>query len=331
MQLAHAEKPTVAPHASRESGRGRHADKPSDVSKPGWLDILWRTKKEISDDNLSIVAAGVAFYAFLAVVPSFAAIVAVYGLVSNPSQVAHQIELLARVVPSEVLPLLHQQLTRITSHTQAAGISAIVGFVLALYSSANATKALITGLNIAYGESERRSFLKLTGIAFVLTIGGIVGAVLGVALVAVLPSLLAHVPIARSTGNVLNWLRWPVLVIGFVTALAMMYRYGPSRRDAKWRWVSWGAATATLLWLLASAAFSLYVSKFGSYDKTYGSLGAVVVFLMWLYLSAFVILIGAELNSEMERQTEKDTTVGPPKPIGQRGARSADTVGPSRQ
>jgi membrane protein len=331
MQLAHAGKPSVAPHATRESGRGRHADKPSDVSKPGWLDILWRTKKEISDDNLSIVAAGVAFYAFLAVVPSFAAIVAVYGLVSNPSQVAHQIELLARVVPSEVLPLLHQQLTRITSHTQAAGISAIVGFVLALYSSANATKALITGLNIAYGESERRSFLKLTAIAFVLTIGGIVGAVLGVALVAVLPSLLAHVPIARSTENVLNWLRWPVLVIGFVTALAMMYRYGPSRRDAKWRWVSWGAATATLLWLLASAAFSLYVSRFGSYDKTYGSLGAVVVFLMWLYLSAFVILVGAELNSEMERQTKKDTTVGPPKPIGQRGARSADTVGPSRQ
>jgi membrane protein len=323
------EKPNAA-HEAGQSERGRDAENPSELPARGWRDILLRTKREISADNLSVVAAGVAFYAFLAVVPSLAAVIAIYGLVSDPNQVSHQIAQLARALPQEVLPLLEQQMTRIASNTQAAGWSAIVGFLLALYSSANATKALITGLNIAYGDRESRGFLRLTGIAFVLTIGGIVGAVLAIGVVAVLPAALQHLPLPQSAETWVNWLRWPLLIGAFMFGLAVMYRFGPSRHDAKWKWVSWGAAVAGLLWLAASGAFSLYVAKFGSYDKTYGSLGAVIVFMMWLYLSAFVVLLGAELNSEMERQTAKDTTRGPPKPMGRRQAHSADTLGPAQ-
>jgi membrane protein len=329
--LATPQKPVATSHEAHERGRGRHAEKPSDVPAKGWGDILSRTKAQIAEDNLSIVAAGVAFYAFMAVVPALAAIIAIYGLVSDPTQVSRHIEALARVLPGEVLPLLRDQMTRIASNGQKAGIGAIVGFALALYSSANATKALINGLNIAYEEKEKRGFFKLTAIAFTLTIAGVIGAVLAIGLVAVLPAVLKHLPIGQSAETMLNWLRWPVLIGGFMTALAVMFRYGPSRRDAKWRWVSWGAAVAALLWLVASGAFSLYVAKFGSYDKTYGPLGAVVVFMMWLYLSAFIVLIGAELNSEMERQTLRDTTEGAEKPLGRRGARSADTVGPARE
>ena len=331
MAFADSTKPLAPPHELHQRGRGRNAEEPTQVPARGWLDVLARTKQQITEDNLSIAAAGVAFYGFVAVVPALAALVAIYGLISDPANVAAQVEYLARVLPGEVLPLLQEQMTRITSNQQAAGIGALVGFAFALYSSANATKALITGLNIAYDETERRGFFKLTAIAFVLTIGAILGAVLAVALVAVLPSVLAHLHVGLRADLLLNLLRWPVLVGGFMAALAVMYRFGPCRNGAQWKWVSPGAIVASLLWLLASAAFSYYVSHFASYDKTYGPLGTVVIFMMWLFLSAFVVLLGAELNAEAERQTKKDTTEPPDKPLGERGARAADTVGPSRE
>ncbi len=296
----------------------------------GWLDVLARTKQQLAEDNLTVVAAGVAFYGFVAVVPALAATVALYGLVADPSQVTEQVTLLARVVPGEALPLLQEQMIRITSNDEAAGISAAIGVLIAVYSSANATKALISGLNIAYDETEERGFMKLTAIAMVLTVGAILAAALAVGLVAFLPAVLKQLSVTSSAETVLNIVRWPLLVGGFMGALAVLYRLGPCRHDAKWNWVSPGAIVAALLWLLGSAAFSLYVSHIGGYDKTYGPLGAVVVFLMWLYLSALAVLIGAEFNSELERQTKRDTTKGPEKPLGERGANSADTVGPSR-
>lgn len=297
----------------------------------GWLDILTRTKQQIAEDNLSVVAAGVAFYAFLAVVPTLAATIAVYGLIADPSEVGRHIDAFAQVLPQNVVPLLHEQMERITGNDRAAGWGALVGFALALYSSANATKALISGLNIAYDETEERSFIKLTLVAFALTAGLVVGAVISLGLVAVLPTLLDRLAVPRGTETLLNWLRWPVIVSGFVAALAVMFKFGPCRHNAKWRWVSWGAVAAALLWLLASGLFALYVAKVASYDQTYGPLGTVVVFMMWLFLSAFTILFGAELNAEMERQTFEDSTSGAPKPLGQRGAEAADTVGPSRE
>ncbi len=325
------EKPTAAPDDAHERGRGRNAQTPTDIPKQGWLDVLSRTKQQLTEDNLSVVAAGVAFYGFVAVVPALAATIAIYGLVADPSQVTEQITAMGKVLPGEALPLLREQMIRITSNDQAAGIGAIIGVLIAIYSSANATKALISGLNIAYDETETRNFFKLSAVAIMLTFGAILGAVLAVGLVAVLPSVLHHLHITGGVETLLNLLRWPILVGGFITALAVMFRYGPCRHDAKWSWVSPGAIVATVLWLIGSALFSLYVSKVGSYDKTYGPLGAVVVFLMWLYISAFVVLLGAELNSELERQTKRDTTTGAEKPLGQREATSADTVGPARQ
>jgi membrane protein len=325
------EKPLASPGDAHERGHGRRAESPGEIPKAGWLDILARTKQQLGEDNLTIVAAGVAFYCFVAVVPALAATIAIYGLVSDPAQVTEQITAMASVMPDEVLPLLREQMTRITTNHQAAGISAVIGLLIAIYSSANATKAMMSGLNIAYDETEKRGFFRLTGIAIVLTIGAIASAIVAVGLVAVLPTVLEHLHVTRGVEKLLNWVRWPLLIGGFMSGLAVLFRYGPCRHDAKWRWVSPGAIVAAVLWLLGSAAFSLYVSKVGSYDKTYGPLGAVVVFLMWLFISALTMLIGAELNSELERQTMKDSTEGEPKPLGQRGATSADTVGPTRE
>jgi membrane protein len=326
-----SDKPQASRADTHQPERGRNATKPTEVPKAGWLDILSRTKQQLEEDNLTVVAAGVAFYGFVAVVPALVALVAIYGLVADPAQVTDQVTALATIVPGEALPLLRDQMIRITSNDEAAGLSAIVGVLIALYSSANAMKAMITGLNIAYEEIEQRGFFKLTAMAMVLTIAGIIAAGLAIGLVAILPAVLEHLHITQGVELLLNVVRWPLLVGGFIVSLAVLYRYGPCRNEAQWKWISPGAIVAAALWVLGSAAFSLYVAKFGSYDKTYGSLGAVVVFLMWLYISALAVLLGAEFNSEMERQTKRDTTEGPEKPMGQRGATSADTVGPSRE
>ena len=319
-------RPTKSHEPAQDDGRGRQAESPGDVPKRGWLDILTRTKEEIAQDNLSIVAAGVAFYCFLAFVPALGAIIALYALVSDPAQVAEHIESLAGIMPGEILPLLREQMTRLAEENQSAGISAILSILLAIYGSSKAATALIQGLNITYDEDEKRGFFKLQGVALLLTVGAVIGAIGAIFLVAILPAAIEFLNLPRVTA----WLRWPILIGGFMFALAVLYRYAPSRDEPQWRWVSWGAALATGLWVLGSAAFSLYVSTIGNYDKTYGSLGTLVVFLFWLFLTAFVVLIGAELNSEMERQTAKDTTKGPPKPMGNRRAYSADTLGHAR-
>ncbi|PTY06338.1 hypothetical protein DB347_12985 [Opitutaceae bacterium EW11] len=322
----HPAKEDVPPRSANEPDRGREAEHPGEL-KRGWKDVLWRTKQQLNEDNLSFIAAGCAFYSFLAVVPALAVAIAVYALFANPGDLSRELDLLARVVPGEVMPLLEEQMKRIASNNTAAGVSAAIGVLVALYSSANATKALITGMNVAYDEREKRGFLKLNAEALALPLAGIVGVLVAVALLAVLPAVL------RATlgwGLNITWLRWPLLVGLFVVGVACLYRWAPSRDGAKWIWISPGAILAAILWVIGSALFSLYVSKFGSYDKTYGSLGAVVVFMMWLYLTAYVVLLGAEMNSEMERQTKRDTTEGEPQPLGSRGAYAADTVGPSK-
>lgn len=326
------EKENVPPRVanSEESDRGRQAQAPTQVPKKGWWDILWRTKQQLDEDNLSVVAAGVAFYGFLAVVPTLAVVIAIYAFVANAQDISHHLDLLERVLPAEVMPLIQDQVTRIANNNTAAGISAIIGVLLALYSSANATKALITGLNICYDEKEKRSFIRLNLVALALTIAAAVGAVASLALVAVLPAVLGNLGLSSSSETLISWLRWPILLGLFIVGVAVIYRFAPSRQTAKWRWISPGAVIAGLLWLVGSGLFSIYVTKFGSYDKTYGSLGAVVVFLMWFYLTAYVVLLGAEFNSEMERQTARDTTEGAEKDMGERGAYAADTVGPSK-
>jgi membrane protein len=320
--------PEAAKNEATESDHGREAKTPAEVPPRGWWDILVRTKNELGSDNLSIVAAGMAFYCFLAFVPTLGAVISIYALAADPKTVSDNLSALTRVMPPEIMPVINEQISRLVAESQTAGIGAAISLLLALYGGSKAAKALMEGLNIAYDEKEKRGFFRLLLTALLLTLGAVLGAVLAIGLVAVLPVALRNLRLGSVAETLATWLRWPILMGGFMVALGILYRYAPCRDEPKWRWVSWGAALGTGLWVAGSALFSLYVSSFGNYDKSYGSLGALVIFLFWLYLTGYAVLIGAELNSEMERQTFRDTTKGPEQPMGARGAHSADTVGP---
>ena len=318
----------AADRDQRGDGRGRRAERPRDIPTPGWRDIALRTKDEISDDHVSITAAGVAFYALLAIFPAIAALISIWGLVADPAQIEQQIGSVAGMLPQEAASILRDQVHKVASNAGGAlSFGLIFGLLLTLYSAAAGMKALIEGLNVAYDEQEKRGFIRYNLVALGLTLGAIVALIVALGLIAVLPALLGSLGLGSTAATLIAWLRWPLLFVFAMVALAVLYRYAPSRDEPRWRWVSWGSVIATLLWVLGSIAFSLYVRNFASYDATYGSLGAVVILLMWLWLSAFIVLLGAELNSEMEHQTAEDTTAGPPRPLGERGARMADTVG----
>jgi membrane protein len=317
--------------ARAESGgaeRGRTAERPSELPAAGWRDILWRVWAEMTEDNLSLVAAGVAFYGLLAIFPGIAAAVSIYGLIVDPQTVGEQMSDMGQVLPQESRGIIEEQLTRVTSTgSTALGLGAILGLLLALWSANKGTQALMTALNIVYDEQEKRSFVWLNVISLALTLGIILFMIICLAAIAALPALIGSLGLPEVVQQLVTWLRWPILGIAFVIALAVLYRYGSSRHEPRWRWVSWGAVLATIVWLMGCSLFSWYVSNFGSYNETYGSLGAVAVLMMWLWLSALIVLLGAELNAEMEHQTERDTTHGPDKPIGKRGAYVADTIG----
>jgi membrane protein len=311
--------------------RGREADRPKDIPSRGWKDILWRVKDQIKEDRLSIIAAGVAFYGLLAIFPGLIALVAIYGLVFDPQQVEQQAQTLSAILPPQAADIILGQLHDLTTTSSTAlGFGAIAGIVLALWSASAGMRTLMEALNVAYDEKEERGFLRYYGTALLLTLGAIVGLILAIALVVALPVVLKLLGL----GNALQWLVslavWPVLVILMLIGLAVVYRYGPDRDQPRWRWVSWGTVIAIVLWIVGSVVFSIYVTQFGSYNETYGSVGAIVILLMWFLLSAYAVLIGAELNAEMERQTRKDTTSGAEKPMGQRRAHAADTLGESK-
>lgn len=313
-----------------EEGRGREAPSLWKIPKAGWLDVLVRVKGNFKKDNLAIVGAGVAFYAFLAFVPALAAVIALYAFVADPAQAQEHVRMLSTVLPAQVIPLLEQQVGRMASNEQGAGWGALIAVLFALWGSARGIKGLMKGLNVAYHEGEERNLFKLNLVALGLTFAAIITSILLFALVAILPGVLRFLGLGAVGEFLIQAARWLVLPILFMALLTAVYRYGPDRRDARLRWLSPGAVLSTFLWVVASIGFSLYVSNFGNYDATYGALGAVVVFMLWLFLSAFVILLGAEVNSELERQTRLDSTVGEARPMGERGAYSADTLGKSR-
>lgn len=312
---------------SRPDPYGRDAARPYQIPLKGWRQVAQRVWSESVRDNLSLVAAGCAFYALFAIFPILSALIALYGLSTNTTGVEQQFNMLSSVMPGEAFDVLKDQIHRVAETSQGTlGWGLLLSVGVAFWSANAGTQAMFAALNIAYEEPERRSLFRYYLNALTFTLIGLVSGFVMLVAIAYVPILFATVGFSNLFETLVRIGRWPFLAILFLTVLSFLYRYGPCRRNAKWRWVSVGSLFATLLWLIASAAFSLYVSTFANYDKTYGALGAMIVLLFWLYLSFFIVLLGAEINAELELQTAKDTTIGRPKPMGRRGAFVADHV-----
>jgi len=315
----------------REPGRGRSARTPSDIPKAGWRDILLRVWQKIGDDNISLVSAGVALNTLLAVFPAMAVLASIYGMFASPAEVATEIKPFFGILPHDAAGIIQTQLQALARpRDNTLGIAAIVSLVVSIYYSSQGVSALMSATNIAYSEGERRGFIMRLVVALGFAVGAVVGFVVMLLLAVAVPLGLQQLPLPRFVALAALALRWILLWLFAILGLALVYRYAPSRENPQWRWVTWGSVVAATLWLLSSFLFSLYVRDFGSYGKTYGALGGVIVLLMWFYLQAFSIVIGAELNAEAEHQTAVDTTRGPPAPMGERGAYVADTLGRSQ-
>lgn len=318
----------MAQEGQPSHSRGRMAERPWEISLQGWRDIGLRLWHDISDNNIFIIAAGVAFYAFLSIFPALVAIVSIYGIVANPADIQQQFSNYSGMLPEAARTLLSQQLQRIASSpAPAMSAGVIVGSFFTLWSATQGTKAFIAALNIVYDEKEKRGFLQYNKLALLMTLGVILLIVFALILIVALPTVLNIISFPAAIATVISFFPWLLLAGVFIFGLSALYRYGPSRKEAQWYWVSPGSVVATVLWIAISVLFSFYVGNFGKYANTYGSLGAIIILLLWFYWSAFATLLGAALNAEMEHQTTIDTTKGQPKPMGKRGAYVADTIG----
>ncbi|MGA8754830.1 MAG: YihY/virulence factor BrkB family protein [Stellaceae bacterium] len=272
----------------------------------GWWAVLSATWRRMSKDSLSVLAAGIAFQTFFSLFPTLTAVVSLYGLVADRGMVERQIEAVQGVLPPEAVKLIAAWLhALVQGPTTRFGIGLIVSVVLALWSMWSATGMLMTAVNICYGAEQRRGFLSFNLNALALGAGLALFGILALALIALLPAALALLPVSGAWLHVLGLVRWPVLAGVIIAVLGIVYRYAPDQADTRWQWISWGSVAATALWIVGSIAFTAYVSEVGSYDRTYGSLGAVMILLLWFYLTAYVILAGAELNAEIERRTTR--------------------------
>ncbi|QQO12549.1 YihY/virulence factor BrkB family protein [Bradyrhizobium diazoefficiens] len=311
--------------------RGREAASPSEIPAKGWKDILLRVYGNIGRHRVMALAAGMTYYSILAIFPALAALVAVYGLFSDPASIAKHLDQISGFVPGGAIEVAREQLTRVSSKgDHALGATFVIGLAVSLWSANAAMKSLFDTLNIVYGEEEKRGFVKLNAVSLTFTVAAIVFVLVALGAVVVIPVVLNFLHLSDFADLLVRIARWPAMFVVLTLALACIYRYGPSRRAPRWKWITWGSAAATLCWLAASGLFSWYAASFGKFNETYGSLGAVIGFMTWLWISAIVILLGAELDAEMEHQTARDTTTGAPKPLGVRGAEMADTVGEAR-
>ncbi|MEP9353442.1 YihY/virulence factor BrkB family protein [Xanthobacter sp. KR7-65] len=316
---------------SLEHDRGRNADTPIAIPLKGWRDIAIRTVHEFMQDRILSLSAGVAFYALLAVFPAISALVSLYGLFLDPAVLRDQLDAATWFLPSGAIEVMKDQALRVMAHGSATlGFGFLISFGVALWSANAGTKALIEALNIAYEEEERRSIISLTLLTLGFTLAAVVFACIALAVVVALPILMKVLYLDTYSEWLISLLRWPVLALTVAALITFIYRYGPCREPARWTWLSLGSLVAAVLWLGVSVGFSWYVGHFGTYNETYGSLGAVVGFMTWLWLSFSVILFGAELNAEIEHQTARDTTTAPELPMGERGATMADTIGASQ-
>lgn len=310
---------------------GDEADTPTQIPPRGWWQVTRRAMKESSADNVPMLAAGVAFFAFLAVFPALIAAITLYGLVADPAQVTDQVENLSAFLPQQSQPLVTEQLNAVVSSSGGAlGVGLVVSLLAALWSASSGVGNLMKAVNLAYDEEETRGFLKLRGVALLLTVGAIVFLLVTLALVALVPPVLDALPLGPLGTVIAQIVRWALLIGLVIVGLAVVYRIAPDRDAPRFSWVTAGSLTAALLWIAGSVCFSLYVNNFGSYNKTYGALAGVVVFLLWLYLTSYIVLLGAEINAESERQTRHDTTRGEPAPMGERRAVAADQLAQDR-
>jgi membrane protein len=313
--------------ARGQGDRGRHADRPDKIPARGWKDILVRTYHAMGENRITLVSAGVTFFTLLAIFPAVAALVSIYGLVADPATIAEQLNSLQGILPQGALDIIGDQIKHLNEKgSTTLGFSLVLGIVLSIWSANGGVKHVFDALNLVYNERESRNFVVLNLVSLGFTAGAVLFLVLALAAVVALPVILGAVGLGDG-GWWLALLRWPILVVVMLFALAVLYRYGPSRDAPRWRWATPGSAVAALLWLCGSLLFSWYVANFGKYNQTYGSLGAAIGFMTWIWLSTTIILLGAQLNAEMEHQTAQDTTVGEPQPLGARRARMADTVG----
>ena len=289
-----------------------------------------RVKSDLSRDNVSLMAGGLAMYALLSVFPALVAALSFYGLLFTPTHVIKHMNALSSLLPPEVRDIFNSELQDVARRqTGTLTLAAMLAVLVALVSAHSGMATLMQAVNIAYQEREKRRFFKqlMTSVSF--TLGAILGVIVMLYLTVAVPMVLNALITSPWVESVVATLRWALLWAFAVLSLAITYRFAPVRKLARWRWVTWGSVIAATLWVTGSLLFAFYLRIFGNYAKVYGALGGVVVLLMWFYLSSFFVVLGAEINAEMERQTKQDTTEGAEVPMGQRGAHAADSVGPS--
>jgi membrane protein len=321
----------VSDEASADKQRGRQAATPWQIPWRGWKDILIRTYEQLNEDRLLAVAAGVVFYGLLALFPAITAIVSSYALFATPNTINGHLSMLSGLLPGGAFDIVKEQVGRVLEKGDLKlGTAFVVSFLFALWSANGGMKAIIDALNVVYEEQEKRGFFKLNAISLAFTFGGLLAILIAIGTVVALPIVLATIGLGSITEILFRVGRWPLLIVLMLLGLALLYRFGPSRRSPQWQWLSVGSVFATLTWLAGSALLSYYLANYANYDATYGSLGAAIGLMMWMWISTIVVLLGAELNSEIEHQTKVDSTEGGGKPLGARGAHVADTVGEAK-
>ena len=319
-----SETPTMKP------GRGHTADAPSEIPALGWKDVLFRVYHSLEQDRVMLIAAGSTFYLLLALFPALTAFASLYGFLADRTTIAGNISALVGILPNDTIDLIRAQLEALaTQDVKVLSLGFLLGLSVALWSANNGVKAIFEALNVAYGQKETRSFVRLNLTSFVFTFGSIFGGIILSIASSMISRGLAGVRLDGWSTVLVSILRWPLIAVVVVIAISFIYRFGPDREHAKWRWLSWGAVLSALVWIVASAGFTFYLANFADYNATYGALGAVAGLMMWTWISLIILILGAELNAELEHQTAIDSTTGKSLPMGERGALVADTLGES--
>jgi membrane protein len=305
----------------QDSRPGQGARSPDEIPTPGWKGVLRRSIGEMSANNMFLVAGGVTYSMLLALFPGLAALVSVYGLLSNPSTIEHQMGALSGVLPEQSQQMISEELHQLASMSGGKlGVGAVISVLFALWTASRGVSGLMTALDIAYEETERRSFFRFNLTAIVLTLGAIAGGIVAILLIAVVPAAVEFVGLSGTVKWLILLLEWPLLAVLVLVGLAVLYRFAPDREQPEWRWHSPGAITAVVLWILASVAFTVYVSNFNNYTATYGSLGGVIILLTWLYISSLAVLLGAVINVQTERQAGRDPGASTERSASERAA-----------